>query len=319
MRFFGYDDEVALDISWGKEQKSWICNSSLALYPAKNPGSELQNCLSSNRPVEILDPAITWLSDCVPSSLPKNTKYATLSHCWGVDRVEVKLTKNSLAAFHDRIVLESLSKTFRDAVHITQKLGIEYLWIDSLCIIQDDPEDWRKESTAMSEVYGNSYINIAASSARNGSEGCFYDNNERIERLQVKAKSWIDEQECFQTLEVVPNMMIQNSITWSALASRGWALQERLLSPRTLHFTAAQLFWECNSELKCESFPLDIPASETVSHGYITKGHLSDHWNEILYKYTSCKITQRRDVLVAMSGIIRKLEEQRQDECIASI
>lgn len=79
--------------------------------------------------------------------------------------------KNYLAG----IKVKRLPRSFQDAIRITQALGVQYIWIDSLCIIQDSPEmvDWRKEAPRMAEVYGNSYCNIAASNARNSREGLF--------------------------------------------------------------------------------------------------------------------------------------------------
>ncbi|KAF8855434.1 HET-domain-containing protein [Acephala macrosclerotiorum] len=121
---------------------------------------------------EIVDLATQWLSDCdkghnfcrsaiwnpkLPSKLleikpdsiglrdtsgiPNQTKYATLSHCWGPNSVDFKLMKDSLVDFQTSIRQEWLLKTFQDAISIARRLVLEYLWIDSLCILQDDLED----------------------------------------------------------------------------------------------------------------------------------------------------------------------------------
>jgi hypothetical protein len=124
---------------------------------------------------------------CLGRYLVDTPKYATLSHCWGESKFRT-LDMASLREFQEAIPQEALSKTFCDAIFIARGLGIFYLWIDSLCIIQDDPEDWRTESAPMSSVYGGSTLNIAASAARDGRVGCFFDR-ERSRACKVEAKT----------------------------------------------------------------------------------------------------------------------------------
>ncbi|TGO48251.1 hypothetical protein BCON_0246g00200 [Botryotinia convoluta] len=92
-------------------------------------------------------------------------RYATLSHSWGSHEV-IKLTTKNIGQLMKKIPLNLLPKSFKDAINITRKISVDVLWIDSLCIIQNDDDDWAKESTLMSLVYGGSVITIAASSAR---------------------------------------------------------------------------------------------------------------------------------------------------------
>jgi hypothetical protein len=85
--------------------------------------------------------------------------------------------RNNPEKFRVRIPLEGLTETFKDAIHTNRFLGLQYLWIDSLCILQDDPDDWMRESPSMSSVYGGATINIATSGAVDGSLGCFFDRH----------------------------------------------------------------------------------------------------------------------------------------------
>lgn len=98
--------------------------------------------------------------------------YMSLSHCWGKEQI-ITTTTNTLHNRKAGIKLSELSKTFRHAVQITRGLGIRYIWIDSLCIIQDDKKDWEIESAKMADVYMNSQLNLAATHSRNGKGGCF--------------------------------------------------------------------------------------------------------------------------------------------------
>ena len=191
---------------------------------------------------------------------------------------------------------------------------IRYLWIDSLCIIQDDKEDWSQESCQMCEVYGNSFLNIAAAGAKDGSEGCFFeDDRERINKFSVETTiNGIQ-----QIYNCVHESMYRYCINGTPLASRSWALQERLLSPRTLHFSRAQLAWECNKKTACESLPTNLIVLNGALN--IRKGFLSASWPSIVSTYSGSKLTLSRDKLVAMAGIIRKIAVERNDECVAGL
>jgi hypothetical protein len=112
-------------------------------------------------------------------NIPPSARYITLSHCWG-DIEILQLTRNTLETFQKCILLQDLPKTFQDAIKITKKLSFRYIWIDSLCIIQDDADDWRRESVLMGNVYGGSSLYIAASGAPDGNWGCFFDRDTRL-------------------------------------------------------------------------------------------------------------------------------------------
>ncbi|KAK7916913.1 heterokaryon incompatibility protein [Apiospora marii] len=98
--------------------------------------------------------------------------YAALSYCWGLEPF-IMLTSETIDAFMIAIPDCQLPKTFRDAIFIARGLGISYIWIDALCIIQGDLRDWHLEAGRMYSVYGGSEVTIAASSAANAHQGCF--------------------------------------------------------------------------------------------------------------------------------------------------
>lgn len=98
--------------------------------------------------------------------------YMTLSHRWGPTQF-ITTTRDTLEQRIAGITLSDLSETFKDAVSLTRKLGIRYLWIDSLCIIQKDKEDWEREAGKMGSVYFQSFLNVAATSSADGNGGLF--------------------------------------------------------------------------------------------------------------------------------------------------
>jgi hypothetical protein len=187
--------------------------------------------------------------------------YATLSHCWG-RTINKTTTSRNLAQHHERIALPELSKTFRHTIGVAKSLGLRYLWIDSLCIVQDSIADWSHEASLMNKVYRYCYINIAATGASNGSEGCYWERNPAAVTPTEVRVQWSNSKQAITTYHVVPD-----SQTWARklinqpLNQRCWVLQERILSPRVLHFGNEQLFWECREFVACETYPRGLPAS----------------------------------------------------------
>jgi hypothetical protein len=116
----------------------------------------------------------------------KCAEYVALSHCWG-GRTNQMTTLENYESHQRGIKLDSLSKTFRDAVQVTQSIGIDYLWIDSLCIIQNDEADWGKEAAVMGSVYEQAYCTIMAAAASNGSVGCFAQSVDQDDMIQISS------------------------------------------------------------------------------------------------------------------------------------
>jgi hypothetical protein len=113
---------------------------------------------------------------CTSSLLSSGTRYLTLSHCWGKKPLFCLLSSN-IADLQRYLPIHELPKTFRDVIWLAQKLDIQYVWIDSLCIIQDSESDWASQSPMMEDIYANSYCNIAATGASDGQDGLFLERN----------------------------------------------------------------------------------------------------------------------------------------------
>lgn len=159
--------------------------------------------------------------------------YATLSHCWGKNKLET-LNSTNIEELKNKVPNKfppPPPKTFSDAIQITRAVGLEYMWIDSLCIIQDNSKVWETESSMMSSVYGGSLLNIAASSARDGTEGCFLKPQYHScgFRAQVSIGGRIE------TRDFAVMNEDEESVTKSHLATTAWTMQEKLWPPRTIH------------------------------------------------------------------------------------
>ncbi|KAF2452859.1 heterokaryon incompatibility protein-domain-containing protein, partial [Lineolata rhizophorae] len=98
--------------------------------------------------------------------------YVALSHCWGASQ-PIKTEAATIAARRAGIAMDSLPKTFRHAVLATRRLGFRFVWIDSLCIVQDSKDDWERESKQMCDIYRQAAATVAAAQAAGHGEGCF--------------------------------------------------------------------------------------------------------------------------------------------------
>ncbi|KAK4166156.1 heterokaryon incompatibility protein-domain-containing protein [Cladorrhinum sp. PSN259] len=163
--------------------------------------------------------------------------YITLSHCWGGANVYT-LNPGTQDEMIKAIPVEKLARNFQDAIQVTRALGYSYIWIDSLCIIQnqqrkkeweaESARDWTEQSSIMGDVYRNSDLTIAATGAMNSHVGFLKPSIGRASLDRFKES-------------------LQRGVEESPLCQRAWAFQERLLSPRMLHFGADMLFWECRT------------------------------------------------------------------------
>ncbi|OCK73316.1 HET-domain-containing protein [Lepidopterella palustris CBS 459.81] len=213
---------------------------------------------------------------CEGDEIPKDESYVSLSHCWGKLPNKIILTQANISKWRKQLPPLKPMQTFIDAIDFTRKLGISYIWIDSLCIIQDSEADWRKESTLMSEVYLNALVNITASWAADDSKGCYVDRDPEIvlsvsllfKRGAMEAIALADEDTNIISLQAAENEPIlegQYRLQWlnmwhdevlgAPVSSRGWIVQERFLAPRLLYFTQGQLCFECCEMQASESYP----------------------------------------------------------------
>jgi hypothetical protein len=211
-------------------------------------------------------------------------QYVTLSHCWGKLGAPFCLNAKNLDIFQNiGIPLKELPRTFLDAIDFARRLSsnINYIWIDSLCIIQGDLDDWLLESTQMYKVYRNSYCNISATAAKDSSQGLYAErdpqhlwgehvdlNTEDMLRVGAGSKrkrdyTVLDAPEALiQRCSIVDPSLWDRKVDTAPVNTRAWVLQERLLAPRVLHFCEDQVAWECRELDASESTPNGIASLE---------------------------------------------------------
>ncbi|KNG88895.1 hypothetical protein ANOM_002616 [Aspergillus nomiae NRRL 13137] len=261
-------------------------------------------------------------------NLPVCPEYMTLSHCWGKRLgINAITTRYNLLSRMEKIKLDDLPANFWDAISITRRLGIRYLWIDALCIIQDSQADWAQESVKMGHIYDRSYLTIAASASEDSTGGCYRGTGTRQDGLgggtliEITNKLLAANGETSTLFLWVPKLSEDDPLREPApligcsLSQRGWVFQERILSPRTIHFTNSQLVWECREVYEMEDRLPFLTPHDTLSlamHREISPGKIKHIWYDWLIGsgYSSRQFTLMKDRLIAIAGIARSLHER---------
>ena len=272
--------------------------------------------------------------------LPEFTQYTTLSHCWGSSKL-ITLTSDSEAGLRQGIEISTLSRTFQEAVEVSRKLGVWYLWIDSICIFQDSRADWEKESAMMGEVYRNSACNIGATGSFNSDGGLFHDRNpgdilplsfETNWSPETNIQGWgSDRFELNDNYTIFEKDFWNKELSSAPLLSRGWVVQERLLCSRMLHFGTRQILWECLELDASEVYPNGRPDQDLAKHNLsdsstykplkplVDSNSIADKppesipwyhfgvWKKVIYLSAASNLTKSSDKLVALSGVAKSM------------
>lgn len=254
-------------------------------------------------------------------------EYICLSHCWG-GRIDCTLNEHTKDEFCRAIPPHRLPPIFRDAIQICRKLGISRLWIDSLCIQQDSQQDWLAEAQHMGQYYSHCTVCIAATSSPNSHGTMAIQPRPNAIREQAidpvrgafalvaHPTEWKHPDPHFGGPPAGPRRS-HECITLAAfpLLTRAWALQERWLSPRVLHFCGTEVAFECKTMTTCECGRAEMyhargrttgPSESLFYQRRILAGRSAlSHWRYLIATYSAQHLTQASDRLVAFSGIAR--------------
>lgn len=234
----------------------------------------------------------------------EETPYTALSYCWGGDQPH-KLTSETLT--HGVKQFDDMPQTIRDAIILTAELGFQYLFVDSLCIVQDDDIEKRREIAQMPLIYSNAVVTIAASTASSVFDGFLNDRD--VEDVIINMS--------FEDLDGEKHAIACATERFSImpLDLRGWALQEHLLASRILQFRPRQLRFLCPTSCESPSASYTdgyVPGSrvEEVLHFPQSFSDLEDferYWHKVVRLYSSRDLTVPTDRILAISGVARRL------------
>jgi hypothetical protein len=378
--------------------RNWDLSSARAMGQVKSwleICDKHHQCLQASSHEEI-DPMLPTRVLCIEAdndkvvlfeSQAKKARYVALSHSWGKSH-RLTLTKANMATLKAGIGMTEIPQTFQDAITVCRALKVQYLWVDSLCIVQDDPEDWEAEASKMSSVYMNSYLTISALHSADDTDGCFPSLTRQAKKMPfpfvspdvvctgrptvanavpfVIPKESIggaldsynhavafsmhgkDDKKYYITNEWMPPSIESNPKRYGTfnfgtafdplksepLSSRGWVLQERLLSPRTLHYSEGQMYWECQNIVLGEDGSIltrMFPQVKTISESrqnamqissdpaFASSQYIADEWLKLVEVFCTRKLTMEYDKLVAISGLANIVAQKSGDEYYAGL
>ncbi|KAH8204060.1 hypothetical protein TruAng_001742 [Truncatella angustata] len=282
-----------------------IENDPKSAVSTKAVSNWLQNCLenhdscnrfpeSQNKPKRLIyvgdesrDP---FLVDA--ENINKRIKWLSLSYCWGGEPL-VKLTKNTMNMLRSGVPLAEFDHTIRDAIIVTRALGIPYIWIDSLCIIQDSGgADWNEQASKMNEIYGESTVTLVAASSDTVQKGFLKERPSRYVPISSFNISKTEGTDTDSSLKVYVSSewdKTEDSADgpWS---SRGWTMQEGLLPNRLLYYTSSQAIWKCCKEERFERGVVEsIEDIMTLSHRFADDMGVASEWLWELEIFTKFK------------------------------
>jgi hypothetical protein len=273
----------------------------------------------------------------------KPQPYLALSYCWGSKPPSLKTTKSNYAHLKTSISYDAMPKAYQDSVRVARALGVKYIWIDALCIIQDDVADWEKESQTMAEIFRNSLVTMIPLRAASCNEG-FLERNPSI-RVNYHSREWdvsgsffirhmpFSYEKAESSIRDAPSfsdrpvlLELQNS----AWQTRGWTFQEDMFSMRKLYFGQLMMYWD---SLK----PVDIMRTEDtriddklerIGTAELSLIHSSepwrgdydyDGWYYPILQYCQKKLTYESDKLSAVSSYAKLIASKSGDTYLAGL
>ncbi|OHE99076.1 heterokaryon incompatibility protein [Colletotrichum orchidophilum] len=348
-------ENIALEL-FSRREDHGLC------HPTIGPAQEVESHSSSPASLTL---ASTWLQDCLEShpscrqaatasQLPTRVidvgtaglrephlvesrgasgAYAALSYCWGDPAAHpaFKTTRLNLGAHQEAIPCDSMPPTLRDAVAITRNLGLRYLWIDALCIIQGDAEDWAREAGRMCEVYSNATVTISVDHADGSSVGVFAPQAfgvppQRLDELGGGAQPVYVRDELkrkHNDITVLLRTIEAEGAHGEPINKRAWTLQEAILSNRTLHYTTNELVWECNTLRSCacrRDQPVELDEesvrcfrSPGLFRTLSSAGRAYLQWRQVVQLFSERSISFDADRLPALSGMAKQFRMMHEE------
>lgn len=234
-------------------------------------------------------------------------RYIALSYCWG-RASSLRLQSDNIEALHNSVHMQTLPRTIQDAVTLVRFLGIRYLWVDALCIIQGHDkaavQDWLYQSRLMHKVFGGAWLTIMAAAGISSDAGLFTNRSAQSEIWDKGVRMSVDSKSLeYVVLGPVPEI---STSAKEPLEARGWAFQEAILSKRQLKYGTSRMSWKCRScqchENISEPFiPADLADSPTNRKEMAA--YLYDQWTKVVELYSGTQLTYKSDRLPAISGL----------------
>ncbi|OPB42758.1 hypothetical protein A0O28_0038790 [Trichoderma guizhouense] len=279
-------------------------------------------------------------------------RYCALSYCWGKATANsdfYKTTKANLLSHENAMPLHELPATLRDAIVVARDLGFQYIWIDAICIVQDDGVEWAHEVANMQHVYAGAFFTISTVASSSSDDGLFRLRETRNSTAvcltyripkAFREYAWqagstppqIPDSPMY--LVACPNILsAMEPSMYGPVHQRAWTLQEQMMSTRILYYGRGMLWWECFDLYASEGYPGPLHLSdyapwERSETKNAVRGVLTDrwgdadvfkHWQQLVYDYTGRTMTERRDRLTAIVGLGHAMEPFMKSKFVAGV
>ncbi|KAL9617018.1 MAG: hypothetical protein Q9160_008172 [Pyrenula sp. 1 TL-2023] len=255
-------------------------------------------------------------------------RYCTLSYCWGDAKFVTSTIETYQSHYREGISMEMLPQTYQDAITITNSIGVHYIWIDSLCIIQSFANDWETEITKMAAIFEGSYLTIAAGSSTNAHAGFLVDPLRQghiiagadSESCDAKGKA------SFHIRQPISHSEDADEARLHPIRRRGWCLQELTLAKRVIFYKVSELVWKCRGKSSCECGELDYkdqdpPVNEQRQEEVETREQrlLGGKWLRTVTDYMTMQLTDQSDIFPAIEGLARRMHHDRLGRYLAGL
>lgn len=258
-------------------------------------------------------------------------RYATASYAWGPNPTHIVLTSDNLFSFEQGITINLLPNTLLDIVRVTWRIGLKYVWIDGLCIVQKGPgsaEDWAAHVNLMADIYNHGALCIAAQTAKDCNHPL---NMARLKcdtppSVKVRLGSHGTDVELFLSLNepYTSRLTADCGDLLEPLNERAWVMQERLLAPRLVEVVDGEVFWTCAAGNASFTHPRIEPRStenrlRSLKNRQLDAVMPTDYpgWLDIVKLYISRRLTYNKDRLPALAGIARRTAALLGEEYVA--
>ncbi|KAF7568992.1 HET domain protein [Pyrenophora tritici-repentis] len=266
-----------------------------------------------------------------------NEPHLVLSHVWGGVEIACKTTGDKISLYQDiGINFAALPKTFQDAVRITAAIGFQYLWIDSLCIIQDDEEDWQRESAKMAAIFRAGTITLSATISENSHGGCGLTTTlapaMRFRNISGRGPDFAARE--IAAFGQSPTIVMKSELRHAPVNKRAWILQEKMLSQRILHAMESQFVWQCLGVTESEDGIAEVEnqkgngsiiaawpdTDSTLQNTQLVGRHeINRRWWITVSDYSRRSLTKPIDRYAAMAGIVQLHQELYCDTSIVGL
>lgn len=269
---------------------------------------------------EYLQPKLVYTNDMRLSEC----KYIALSYRWPEDfPVEAKSSRDNVREQMRGLNISKLPQIFKDLFQAAVRLGINYVWIDALCIIQDDPEDWNREAALMIQIYRYAEFTVAAATPPTNPDLGLFRHGDPSDLLSVILPGVRDPRGDGSDQDVVVMKPQWEAYRESPLVSRGWCFQEREISRRILHYTETQVLWECRTVRASEGLPKGIREDRTSDEDWkkrlfdreVDESYVDEGWHRAVEDYSARDLTVFTDKLPALSGLAAVVRDYKPADC----